>query len=112
MTVIDEIAVERRRQVEVEGWTAQHDDTHSCGEMTRAAALYAMPESWREMIGGYSIKTGDPGVKRYIHRQPRNWPWEPSSWKPTTRRRDLIKAAALIVAEIERLDRAQEERGS
>jgi hypothetical protein len=27
-------------------------------------------------------------------------------WKPTNRRRDLVKAGALILAEIERLDRA------
>jgi hypothetical protein len=34
------------------------------------------------------------------------WPWDLKWWKPTTPRRDLVKAAALIVAEIERLDRA------
>jgi hypothetical protein len=27
MTVIEEIAAERRRQIEVEGWTAGHDDS-------------------------------------------------------------------------------------
>ncbi|MEB3421767.1 hypothetical protein VK682_24660 [Salipiger manganoxidans] len=34
------------------------------------------------------------------------WPWDRKWWKPTTPRRDLVKAGALIVAEIERLDRA------
>jgi len=34
------------------------------------------------------------------------WTWERAWWKPTTRRRDLVKAGALILAEIERLDRA------
>jgi hypothetical protein len=34
------------------------------------------------------------------------WPWHDDWWKPKDRRRDLIRAAALIVAEIERLDRA------
>jgi hypothetical protein len=34
------------------------------------------------------------------------WPWDRKWWKPTDRRRDLVKAAALILAEIERLDRA------
>lgn len=29
MTVIDEIAAERRRQIEVEGWTPEHDDQHA-----------------------------------------------------------------------------------
>jgi hypothetical protein len=36
------------------------------------------------------------------------WPWEASWFKPSTARRDLIKAGALILAEIERLDRAAE----
>lgn len=35
------------------------------------------------------------------------WPWDESWWKPTNRRRDLVKAGALILAEIERLDRAE-----
>lgn len=32
-------------------------------------------------------------------------------WKPTNRRRDLVKAAALILAEIERLDRKDTPNG-
>ena len=31
--------------------------------------------------------------------------WSKDWWKPKDKRRDLIRAAALIVAEIERLDR-------
>jgi hypothetical protein len=31
-------------------------------------------------------------------------------WKPKDRRRDLVRAAALIIAEIERLDRDAEAR--
>jgi len=34
------------------------------------------------------------------------WPWSPMWWRPTTQRRDLVKAGALIMAEIERIDRA------
>jgi len=33
------------------------------------------------------------------------WPWNMVWWKPKNYRRDLVKAAALLVAEIERLDR-------
>ena len=29
-----------------------------------------------------------------------------AKWQPTTSRRDLVKAGALVLAEIERLDRA------
>ena len=91
MTVIEEIAAERRRQIEVEGWTPEHDDAHNKGEMASAAACYA--------VGDYAVR--DPNKWITL------WPWDRAWWKPTTRRRNLIKAAALIVAEIERLDRSK-----
>jgi hypothetical protein len=109
MSVIDEIAAERRRQVEAEGWTPEHDDQHADGGLAKAAAAYALHAATGEF-------RRDP---------PKWWPWHriddtrptsrddapiwgsvPNWWKPTTPRRDLIKAAALIAAEIERLDRA------
>lgn len=64
MSAIDDIAAERCRQTEVEGWTPDHDDQHVGGELARAAACYALGTS------------------------------------------NLVRAGALIVAEIERLDRA------
>ncbi len=79
---VADIASERRRQMEVEGWTAEHDDQHDLGQMAGDAASYAV---------------GSPDWY---------WPWDRKWWKPTNRRRNLIKAGALIVAEIERLDRA------
>ena len=81
---VEEIAAERKRQIESEGWTAEHDDQNANGSMALAAAAYAMNSSYK----------GE-----------RIWPWSIAWWKPTERRRDLIKAGALIVAEIERLDR-------
>lgn len=81
------IAAERRRQVEKEGWTPEHDDTHTDGELAGAAACYAM---W-----------GDQ------KRPPSRWPWDPGWWKPgSDPLRRLVKAGALIAAEIERLQRA------
>ena len=88
MAAIDEIAAERRRQIEQEGWSADHDDSHVHGELARAAAAYA----WEScMAMGYQF-----------------WPWSEDWWKPKDPRHDLVRAAALIVAEIERLDRALE----
>ena len=37
---------------------------------------------------------------------PKEWPWDAAWWKPATRQRNLVKATALIVAEIERNKRA------
>jgi len=93
---LGEIARERRRQVEAEGWTPEHDDTHGNGEMATAAGCYAF------MGGLYDH------ARRRIEREgaPYRWPWDPSWWKPIDNRRDLVKAGALILAELERLDRA------
>ncbi|MGE5143151.1 MAG: hypothetical protein ACM3OA_06910, partial [Acidobacteriota bacterium] len=88
------IAAERERQVDEEGWTPEHDDTHSLGELRLAAKAYA----------------GDPGSGSVA---PMYWPWEDAAWKPSDEPvRNLVKSGALIVAEIERLQRlgAQEER--
>lgn len=87
MSAIDEIAAERRRQIELEGWTLEHDDEHTDGSLAIAAVAYVDLDS-------------TPNC-------PVTWPasWDLSWWKPKGRRRDLIRAAALIVAEIERLDR-------
>ncbi|MGA4817142.1 hypothetical protein ACPA9J_29995 [Pseudomonas aeruginosa] len=40
------------------------------------------------------------------------WPWDEQWWKPTTVRRDMVKACALALAEIERLDRTAPVQGS
>jgi len=83
-----DVLAERRRQIDAEGWTPEHDDEHSRGEMALAAACYAVADN-------------DPRAE-----PPPLWPWDTEWWKPTSERRMLVKAGALILAEIERLDRA------
>ena len=102
MPVIDEITTERQRQLSVEGWTPSHDDMHSHGEMAIAAACYAAPDS---------VAESEERVFANDHRRLR-WPWDRKWWKPSDRRRNLIKASALIVAEIERIDRIPAARTS
>lgn len=87
---IDVIA-ERRRQVTEEGWTADHDDAHDPLDLPFAAASYALTAG------------GAPEESVYD----RFWPWPPKWWKPHPRRRALVKAAALLIAAIEKLDRAE-----
>jgi hypothetical protein len=91
-TGIDLIAAERRRQVEVEGWTPEHDAEHGADDLAVAAACYALP---------YPLRDGRTGLPPYRV----GWPWERDAWKPTPddRIRELVKAGALIAAEIDRL---------
>lgn len=88
---LEDIAAERHRQIESEGWKPEHDDEHGLGELAGAAAAYAMADD-------------------FPNKAAELWPWEIGAdgknwWKPSDRRRNLVKAGALIVAEIERLDR-------
>lgn len=93
MTALDDIAAERRRQIEQEGWTIEHDDEHDGGEMARAAASYA--------VASMCSREGDITE----HTIMKLWPWAWRWYKPYSNRRNLVRAGALIVAEIERLDR-------
>ena len=99
-----DVLAERERQKVVEGWTPEHDDTHERGEMARAAACYAyfatLPEAVREVasLGGSSAIDQVVVLGRM-------WRWHQDWWKPKDRRRDLVRAGALILAEIERIDR-------
>lgn len=87
MAALEAIQAERARQLSEEGWSVEHDDRHSHGEIARAAAAYA---------------AGDSSL----------WPWEPRGVKLSSDRlRDLAKAGALIVAEMERLMREEMDRG-
>ncbi|EBP4586102.1 ead/Ea22-like family protein [Salmonella enterica] len=85
--ILDVIA-ERQRQQSVEGWTPEHDDQYGKSQLLWASSCYL-------------LNTIQP-----FNRIPMDWPWDSSWWKPTNSRRDLVKAGALILAEIERIDRA------
>ncbi|WP_411387905.1 hypothetical protein [Pseudomonas aeruginosa] len=92
-----DVQAERRRQIEAEGWTPEHDDEHACDEIAAFACFYAMPPAardWDASSTGYGDTLGEAIL--------------PEGWEPKTgdRRRDLVKACALALAEIERLDRA------
>jgi hypothetical protein len=103
-----DVIAERERQKHSEGWTEAHDDEHASGEMAKAAACYAYiaglhPDA-RVMVDDAPLYAGQNMVVTK-----RLWPWAWSWWKPKDRRRDLVRAGALILAEIERLDRAARE---
>lgn len=93
------IAAERIRQVYIEQFCDEHDDLHGCGELVMAAICYLKPD-----VCGVTVHQ-KPGswVSRRI---PSLWPWEADFWKPKGRISDLVRAGALIAAEIDRLQRA------
>lgn len=97
---------ERKRQIEVEGWTAEHDDAHTNGELARAAGIYAViagsdATAYRNAMEGYGLN--DILRSLFTH----YWPWGHSWFKPKTRRQDLVRSVALGIAAIEQIDRAE-----
>lgn len=101
MTGVDLIAAERRRQIEEEGWTSEHDAEHHSDDHQLAWAA-------RGYIDAATVS--DDLWVEFPNFLPLNWPWEKEAWKPSRgkdRVRDLVKAGALIAAEIDRLQRAR-----
>lgn len=91
------VLAERQRQIQAEGWSADHDNTHDDGELASAGACYAANAG---ILTGENSPAGD-----WYPKPPKDWPWDRRWWKPSGFRRDLVKAAALILAEGERFDR-------
>ena len=89
-TAARDVLAERKRHKDVEGFAAEHDDGHPDGDLAIAAACYA----------------ANAGGVPWSGETPSFWPWDNDWWKPTTPRRDLVKAGSLILAEIERIDRS------
>lgn len=102
------IAAERHRQEKPqpngEGYSVLHDDLHKLGEFSDAAACYADLASAQVRGAGVeelreSYLEGLDGLQ---------WPWDDEDFKPTPDPiRNLVKAGALLAAEIDRLQRAK-----
>lgn len=87
-----DVLLERQRQQTDKGFNNEQDDTYTGYQLAAAAISYIEPME-----------------------APNYWPadWHDDSFKPSDYRRNLVKATALLIAEIERLDRqeaAQSER--
>ena len=111
MTGAKLIAEERQRQIESEGWTTEHDDLHTLGELAVAGACYALLGTrWKDS------SIFNKQLVRHIL-----WPWDAEWFKPAEypdppykptahldrHVKDLVRAGALIAAEIDRLRRAE-----
>lgn len=106
----EDVLAERRRQVHELGWTTKHDDEENRDhQLAEAAVVYADGATLHDQARKYLASRGHPAAPFKPASWVDKWPssWDLSWYKPTTRRRDLVKAAALLIAEIERLDREE-----
>ncbi len=98
-----DVLAERARQISAEGWTHEHDDEHVNDEIAAMACYYAMPpgaRDWPATETSYGTTWGEAI-------RPKHW-----NFQSGDRRRELVKAAALALAEIERMDRAAAKGGA
>ncbi|WEL56690.1 hypothetical protein PZ739_05845 [Pseudomonas kermanshahensis] len=94
-----EILEERLHQIESKGYTAGRDDQYTRGQLADAA-------------GSYSFWAYTCNMEHYkATTVPPSWPWGAEHWKPTNQRKMLVRAGALILAEIARLDRQHSREG-
>lgn len=92
-TLLADLKIERLAQITREGYTTEHDDAHTGGELAQAAAGYAyagplVARDERNQVQGFML-----------------WPWPIETWKPGLYRSNLLRTGALVLAELERLDR-------
>lgn len=97
-----DVMAERERQETVKGHTPDGDDCYIAGQLAKAAAAYCL--AWRAPMVRQS--TIEIDLKADI------WPWKPQFFTPRSHRENLVRAGALILAEIERLDRLEPREGS
>ena len=84
---VSDVLIDRHQQLAAEGHVLAHDAAPAGYELAHAAACYAYPEL-----------TALVGVK--------TWPWPTVAFNVRDRRSNLVRAAALLISEIEQLDRA------
>jgi len=93
------IAIERKRQIEELGFDYSNDDLYADEQLAKASAIYALPKKYR----GEDLDPSDD--IEYDSLINVIWPWNRSYWKPTPedRIKELVKAGALIAAQIDYL---------
>jgi hypothetical protein len=98
-TAEQRILDERERQITAEGWTEEHDDSHTGGELAFAASCYS--SAAQHMLEGKDLPLSF-----------NLWPWDQNQWKPgDDPNRCLEKAGALFMAESSRRRRAGDHDG-
>jgi hypothetical protein len=111
------IAAERRRQIEQEGWTEGHDDEHDDGSLLLAAICYAAPvRVFVQQDHAVGLSFMDPWPDSWSQQWDKrsrygngyevgNGIADPDTYTAEQRLDLLVKAGALIAAEIDRQKR-------
>lgn len=109
LTPIEMIERERNRQITREGWSIKHDDKQNLDQLSWAAVAYVMPDPVMRFAEA-NMANSHHASSMCLSRECL-WPWPATTYKPTPhdRMRELVKAGALIVAEMERLQRVDKE---
>jgi len=102
MTGAGLILKERRRQIDVEGWTAEHDYEHEDTALMRAAVCYLLYE-----IAAQDTEDNDILVNLVDFLRGVLWPWCDEWWKPEHVDRNLVRAGALVAAAIDKIQREE-----
>ncbi|KKL88361.1 hypothetical protein LCGC14_1925440 [marine sediment metagenome] len=103
------IQKERKRQIESEGWSAKHDSKHTDASLALAAVCYAAPGRLfvrKDYANGPAFEDPWPESweERHDKREFDGNVLIPNEKLPKKQRiRNLVKAGALIAAEIDRL---------
>lgn len=114
---VDLIAEERLRQIQQEGWSAKHDDGHGIGELCSAAGAYLFAgdclANAAAMNPAYHCTLESLTQEILDNSKLVSWPWDVEWLKVSPDPvRNLVKAGALIAAEIDRLQRLKRLEGA
>ena len=89
-----DVLKERRHQIMEHNFDAKHDDLYEKNELTFGALSYLFA-----VVYDY-----EPAQVPVL------WKWHKSWWKPRSKRENLVRAIALAIAELERIDRLDDAR--
>lgn len=98
------VTSERVRQIEL-GYDRTHDDRNTIDDLIQASRFYSTLAKWNNM----GCMSNSPAVVAYAELEwPENWDRKffVSALECSDAERNLTKAAALMVAALERLDRS------
>lgn len=119
MTGIELIAAERKRQIEEEGWSLEHDDQHTTGALVAAAIAYAALETmyvYRSVGDDHVFVDATSRLPFFREVEETRYSDDSSRYriysekKQYSRIQSLIVAGAFIAAEIDRLQRVDEQQ--